>query len=552
MPARPPRPPLFLGIDVGTSATKAVLCTADGHLVAEGSGPHDLITSAGDGSGAWSEQDPEQWWGASVLAIGQCLAASGAAPADIAAIGLSGQMHGAVFMGADAAADPAGQARPLRTAILWNDQRTGPQCEQVLARLHRTDRAAAAARLLGLTGNPVLNGFTLPKWLWVRQHQPDLFARVGTLLLPKDFLRYRLTGTLGTDVGDAAGTLMLDVARRTWSAEMLAAMDLPARLLPAISESACTAGVLTPAAARATGLLAGTPVAMGTGDNMAAAVGAGVVRPGMSLAVLGTSGVMLVHDAAFRADAPLGRVLSMCAADGAAGSPGGWCNTGCMLSAGGALSWARTVLAPGEPWERLLAEAEAAPPGCDGLVFLPYLTGERCPHPDPLARAGWVGLTIRHSRGHLLRAVIEGVTFGMTQMLDLMRAVGHRPTAVRLSGGGNRAGFWRQLQADLYGLAVQSPLSESGGSALGGAVFGAVAVGAFPSVADACDRMVPVGPPLAPRALPDTLLAARRIYADLYPPLVPAMHSLSALEAATPTSTSTVTPSPAEPPHAAG
>jgi xylulokinase len=525
------RSPLFLGIDVGTSATKAVVCTADGRLIAEASAPHDLLTSAGDGSGAWSEQDPQQWWGACVQAVAGCLAAPGVASAAIAAVGLSGQMHGAVLMGRDARADATGQAAPLRSAILWNDQRTGPQCRQLLAALHPHDAAQAAARLLALTGNPVLNGFTLPKWLWVRQHQPDLFARTGTLLLPKDFIRYRLTGTLGTDVGDAAGTLLLDVARRRWSAELLAALGLSADLLPPLSESATLAGVVSPAAARATGLLAGTPVAFGTGDNMAAAVGAGVVRPGRALAVLGTSGVMLVHDSAFRSDTPSGRVLSMCAADGSAGQPGGWCNTGCMLSAGGALTWARSLLAPAQPWESLLAEAASAPPGCDGLLFLPYLTGERCPHPDPLARAGWVGLTIRHTRAHLVRAVIEGVTFGMAQMLDLMRAVGHRPEAVRLSGGGNRTAFWRQLQADLYRLPVQSPLSEAGGSALGGAVCGAVAVGAFASVAAACDSMVPVGEPVLPQPLPAPLAAAQSLYAEAYAPLAPAMHRLSAIEA---------------------
>lgn len=483
---------LLLGLDIGTSAAKGVLLDAAARrIIAESSVEYPLSQPRP----GWSEQDPEDWWLAVCRISRRLIAASGADPNDVAAVGLSGQMHGSVFLGADAAAS-GGRANSLRPAILWNDQRTARQCEQI------EQATGGRRRLVELVGNAALTGFTLPKVLWLREHEPERFARARHLLLPKDFVSFRLTGEIATDVSDAAGTLALDVDARTrWSGDVLRAVSVDAALFPPVRESCAVAGLISDWAAGQTGLALGTPVVAGAGDNQAGAVGAGVVEPGAVLAAIGTSGVVFAHTdrprrdvpAPTQPDAPVGRLHTMCAATGTARRPGGWSLTGCMLSAGGALRWARSVLAPGVTYDELVREAASVPIGAEGLVFLPYLTGERCPHPDPQARGAWIGLTSRHTRGHLLRAVLEGVTFGMTQMLDLMRAVGVDVRLARLGGGGARSALWRRMLADNFGTPCEV-VGAGGdeGPALGAAIMAGVGAGTFESAAAACRAVIPV------------------------------------------------------------
>lgn len=513
--------PLVLGIDVGTSATKALLVDADGRVVAEASADHQLSHPRP----GWSEQDPEMWWQAVRKAVAAVIYASKRPAAEVAAIGLSGQMHGSVLL--DRASADSGGTAPgaLRPALLWNDQRTAAQCKQV------ESAVGGRRRLVELVGNAALTGFTLPKILWIRELERRSFDRAALLLLPKDYIRFRLTGRSAIDVGDASGTLLMDVDTRTWSDAVLAAVGLDRTLLPPVCESAEVVGHLTAWAAGQTGLPPGIPVVGGSGDNMAGAVGAGIVRPGMVVATIGTSGVICAH-----ADRPFkdlngeqaGRIHTMCSGTGTGPSnPGQWCMTGCMLSAGGSLRWCRDTLFPGVPYDALMTEAAAVPPGSEGLVFLPYLTGERCPYPDPGARGGWIGLTTRHGRGHMVRAVIEGVTFGLGQILDLMRGMGVRVDRVRLGGGGARSLLWRQMQADVFGCPVELPNTEEG-PAFGAALLGGVGAGIWPSVAAACDATIRVTETLQPSGDAPRYEPARRVYADLYPDLNRHFASLSA------------------------
>lgn len=469
---------LLLGIDIGTSAAKGVLLDAvAGKLVAEASVEYPLSQP----HPGWSEQDPEHWW------LGACricrVLLERAGGARIAGVGLSGQMHGSVLLGVSAA-NSGGRDNALRPAILWNDQRTARECEQI------ESAAGGRRKLVELVGNAALTGFTLPKVLWVRANEPDRFERTRTILLPKDFIRFRFTGDIATDVSDGAGLLALDVDARTrWCTPLLDALGLDASLFPPIRESCEVAGGITAWASEQTGLPIGTPVVMGAGDNQAGAIGAGVVVSGEVLAALGTSGVIYAHTDSPRrdlprGDAPPGRLHTMCAATGTAANAGGWSLTGCMLSAGGSLRWARSVLAPDRTYDELCAEAAAVASGSEGLVFLPYLTGERCPHPDPTARGAWIGLTSRHTRAHMIRAVLEGVAFGMTQMLDLMRTAGVTIDAARLGGGGAKSALWRQILADNFDVPCR--LVGSGGDegpALGAAIMAGVGTNTFDSIA---------------------------------------------------------------------
>ena len=430
----------LLGIDIGTSGTKTLVCTDGGAVVATATAPHPIASPRP----GWSEQHPADWWSAVVAATRAVVRRAKVKPGDVGGIGLSGQMHGSVFL--------ADGVEPLRPAILWNDQRTAEQCGQIEA------KAGGRRRLIELVGNPALTGFTAPKILWVRQHEPRVYAKAKHVLLPKDYVRLRLTGEYATEVSDASGTLLLDVARRRWSDELLGLLQIDRSLLPAVSESPEVTGRLTAGAAAELGLAAGTPVVGGAADNAAGAVGSGVVAAGLVSAILGTSGVVFAHADAPALD-PAGRVHTMCHA-----VPGKWCVFGCMLSAGGSFQWFRNTLggaevaaarrARADPYELLVADAATAPAGCEGLLFLPYLTGERCPHPDPLARGGWVGLTARTTRAMMVRSVLEGVTFGMRDALEILRGMGIPAAEVRASGGGARSGFWRQLQADVYDAPV--------------------------------------------------------------------------------------------------
>lgn len=499
---------LFLGIDIGTSSTKALVMNERGEIVGTGTSPHALSMPR-DG---WSEQEPDWWWNATIQAV---RSAAGQHSRHIVAIGLSGQMHGSVFMGRGVL---HADSHPLRPAILWNDQRTSAECELI-------ERAVGGrSRLVDLVGNAALTGFTLPKVLWLREHEPDLFERVGKVLLPKDFVRLRLTGETMTDVGDACGTLAFDPTVRAWKESVLTAVGIDVDLWPQVVESASPAGQLSKPAAELLGLLPGITVVAGSGDNQCGAIGAGICLPGSVLATLGTSGVIFAHSETPKPDrgdhgsGPAGRTHSMCAATGDARTPGGWCVTGVMLAAAGSLAWARSVLCPDLTYEDVYKEAAASPPGSDDLIFLPYLSGERCPHPDPHARGAWLGLSARHTRSHMLRAVMEGVTMAMTEILQLVQTLGVPIHRVVLGGGGAKSEFWRQMQADIYQSDVELPNTEEG-PALGAAILAAVGVGAFGSVTQACRALIKAQRCASPGPEAASYERSKDLFGTLYPTL---------------------------------
>ena len=467
--------PYLLGIDIGTSGTKTLICDEDGTVLATAMAEHPIFSP----KPGWSEQNPGDWWLAVCRATRAVLKKAKVKAADVGAIGLSGQMHGSVFLG--------DTGKPLRPALLWNDQRTAEQCAQI------ESAAGGRAALIDLVANPALTGFTAPKILWVRQHEPRVYEKTRQILLPKDYIRYRLTGEYATEVSDASGTLLLDVVHRAWSDRLLGLLQIDRALLPRLHESQEVTGTLTASAAEALGLRAGTPVVGGAGDQAAGAVGNGIVMPGIVSATLGTSGVVFAHSDHPTLD-PKGRVHTMCHA-----IPDKWCVFGCMLSAGGSFQWLRNQLGATEvaaagkrgvdPYELLIAEAAKAPPGSEGLFFLPYLTGERCPHPDPLARGGWIGLTARTTRGMLIRSLIEGVTFGMRDALEIMRQMQVPITQTRASGGGARSAFWRQLQADIYKCPIVLT-NAAEGPAYGVALLAGVGTGVWSSVEQACKASI--------------------------------------------------------------
>lgn len=469
---------LLLGIDVGTSSVKAVATDTRGAIVATASRGYAVLAPRP----GWSEQAPQDWWQATVQAIREVVSGGRAV-----AIALSGQMHGSVLIDRAAReARGAGDAT-LRPAILWNDQRTAVQCDRILHVMGGRDAAVRAMC------NAPLPGFTLPKLLWVREHEPKVWESVAAWMLPKDYILFRLTGEHVTDVGDASGTLLFDIRKRRWSEKLLATFDIPPAITPRTLESGSPAGTITAWAAAQTGLPEGTPVIAGSGDNMMGALGAGIVETGMSLATIGTSGVIYSHAQQplvdLPANAPAGRLHTMCGATGDDRSPGTWCVTGCTLSAGGALAWAKENLWPEVSYDQLLAEAARVSPGCDGLLFLPHLTGERCPYPDPSARGAWFGLTTRHTRGALVRAVLEGVAMTMAHMLELHRNLGITITRLRLGGGGARNALWRQILADAFGVEVRLTNTEEG-PAFGAALLAGVHAGAWGSIADACRAVI--------------------------------------------------------------
>jgi xylulokinase len=486
----------LIGVDVGTSGTRALAVTTDGELVAEANRPHELLTPRP----GWSEQDPGQWWDAAQAALAEVAAAA----EDVVGLGLTGQMHGSVFL------DSAGDV--IRPALLWNDQRTAAECAEITERV-------GAERLLEIAGNPALTGFQAPKVLWLARHEPDAYARVASVLLPKDYVRLRLTGEHATDASDAAGTLLLDVRARDWSPAILDALEIPRAWMPAVHEGPEVTGTVRDDLAAELGLPRGLPVAAGGGDNAAAAVGVGVVREGSLSSSIGTSGVIFSHRDAFAPD-PSGRVHAFCHA-----VPSAWHLMSVTLSAGGSLSWWRDQL--GGDFDALVGEAEAVEAGAEGLVFLPYLTGERTPHLDPDARGGFVGLTVRHGRGHLTRAVMEGVAFSMRDGLEIMRELGTPDDDVRAVGGGARSPLWLQLQADVYGRAIRRTVIDEG-PAYGAALLAGVAAGAFADVNDAAARVrlrEEVTEPDPERARRYEELYG--VYASLYPALRDAMHALA-------------------------
>lgn len=473
----------LLGIDVGTSGTKTLICTDKGKVLATATAEHPIRSP----KPGWSEQNPKDWWLATCKATRAVLQKAKARPGDISAIGLSGQMHGSVFLG--------NGEKPLRPAILWNDQRTADQCAEI------ESKAGGREALIELVANPALTGFTAPKILWVREHEPKVYEKTKHILLPKDYIRLLMTGEYATEVSDASGTLLLDVVNRTWSHKLLQILKIDPSFMPRLYESHEVTGTLTATAAKAMGLRPGIPVVGGAGDQAAGAVGNGIVSAGIVSATLGTSGVVFAHSDQPTRD-PLGRVHTMCHA-----VPGKWCVFGCMLSAGGSFQWLRNQLGQPEveqakkkkmdPYELLIADAQKAPPGGEGLFFLPYLTGERCPYPDPNARGGWIGLTSRTTRPMLIRSLLEGVTFGMRDALEIMRTMQIPVTQVRASGGGARSDFWRHLQADIY----NSPIvltNAAEGPAYGVALLAGAGTGAFSSVEQACHSAIHQTKKIAP------------------------------------------------------
>jgi len=490
---------LVLGIDVSTTATKAVLVDESGAVVAIGSVEYGVAAP----QPLWAEQDPAQWWDATIGAIRGALAAASVDPAAVAAVGLTGQMHGLVLLDA---AD-----RVLRPAILWNDQRTAEACDEIRA-------AVGPARLVEITGNDAVTGLTAPKLVWVRDHEPNVWADAAHVLLPKDYVRLQLTGEHALDKADGAGTLLFDLATRDWSPEILEALRIPREWLPPTFEGPTVTGTLTAAAAAATGLRAGTPVVAGGGDQSANAIGVGVVAPGTVALSLGTSGVVFAATTAPLHD-PAGRVHAFCHA-----VPGRWHLMSVMLSAAGSLRWFRDALAPGEPFDALVATAEEVAPGSDGLFFVPYLSGERSPHPDPLARGAFVGLTLAHDRRHLLRAVLEGVAFGLRDGLDLMIDAGMpAPSQVRASGGGIASPLWRQILADVLGAEIATTATTEG-AAYGAALLATPAAGWFATLEAATSTLVRTTPVAAPGPNATAYRSAHAAFGALYPALAPFFH----------------------------
>ena len=449
---------VLLGMDVGTGGARAVAVDESGNLVAEASSEYPLMSPRP----GWTEQDPEDWWEGAKEALGRVAAEVGEAGDEVVCLGLTGQMHGSVFL------DVSGAV--IRPALLWNDQRTEAQCRKI-------SEAVGEECLIGLAGNPALTGFQAPKILWLRDEEPDNYSRISSILLPKDYIRLRLTGEHATDASDAAGTLLLDVRRRDWSGEILEALEIPREWMPEVYEGPEETGELDGGVAAELGLPPGVPVAAGGGDNAAAAVGVGVVEAGFLSSSVGTSGVLFAPSEGFTPD-PSGRVHAFCHA-----VPEGYHLMGVTLSAGGSLQWWRD--ATGAGYDELVEAASEIEPGAEGLIFLPYLSGERTPHLDARARGAFFGLTARHGIGHMTRAVMEGVVFSLRDSLEIMRGLDVPVEQVRATGGGARSSLWRQLQADIYGIPVHRTTADEG-PAHGAALLAGVAAGVYHDIGEAC------------------------------------------------------------------
>ena len=496
----------LLGIDVGTGGTRAVLLDSNGRVISSATAEHQPMSSPHIG---WAEQSPEDWWRAACLAIKDCLAGGAVSAQDIKAIGLTGQMHGLVLLDE--------QDQVLRPALLWCDQRTEEECGEITRRV-------GAERLIELTANPALTGFTLPKIWWVRKHEPEIWTRIRSFMLPKDYIRFRLTGTRAIDVADASGTLLFDVVHRRWSQPMLEVSGIDESWLPRVFESPEISGRLSEEGARLSGLRSGIPVVAGAGDQAAGAVGMGIVKPGAVSVTIGTSGVVFAATSKPVLE-PRGRIHTFCHA-----IPNRWHVMGVTQGAGLSLRWFRDQFGAGkddgrDPYERLTDAAAGTPPGADGLLWAPYLMGERTPHLDPHARGALVGITAQHSRGHMVRAILEGVAFSLRDSLTLFREIGVPIQSIRLSGGGARSPLWQQIQTDVYGMPVEL-IEADEGAAYGAALLAGVGLKVWPSVDVACETVVRV----AKRVDPDPRTAALmdlqyEEYRKLYPSLQGIRHS---------------------------
>jgi xylulokinase len=500
----------YLGIDVGTGGTRALVIDGQGNVVASASAEHQHFASPKPG---WAEQDPRDWWQACGAAVRKALATSAVRAEDIACVGFSGQMHGAVLLDAS--------DEVVRPALIWCDQRSEAQSSE-LEKLFGRDA------LIRLTCNPPLTNFTLTKFLWVRENEPQAWARVAHVMLPKDYVRFRLTGERAIDMADASGTLLLDVANRRWSKEVLAKTGIDPKLLPALFESPEVCGKVSATGAEATGLRAGTPVVAGAGDQAAGAVGMGIARVGAVSATIGTSGVVFASTDRPAMD-PAGRLHTFCHA-----IPGRWHVMGVTQAAGLSLRWYRDnfgAASPGvqkpaaqgkdgrDPYDVFAEEAAAAPAGSEGALWAPYLMGERTPHLDPNARAALVGLTASHTRAHVIRAILEGVAFSLKDTFTIFGEMKIPVTSIRLGGGGARSPLWRQIQADVYGREVEIVAAEEG-AAYGAAILAGTGAGGWSSVEQACDAMVRVAKRIAPNQKDSsTMQNAYGSYRKVYPAL---------------------------------
>ena len=491
---------MFLGIDVGTGGTRAVIIDVSGKVIGSATGEHVPFASPQTG---WAEQDPADWWKACQFAVQNAIRAANISSDQIACVGLTGQMHGAVLLDGDGAV--------IRPSIIWCDQRTDDQCREL------TDKIGAA-RLIELTCNPALTNFTLPKLLWVHEHEPENWKRIKSVLLPKDYIRFCMTGERAIDVAEASGTLMLDVAHRQWSEEVVAAAEIDPAWLPTLYESIEVSGRISAEGAKATGLRAGTPVVGGAGDQAAGAVGMGIVRPGAVSATIGTSGVVFAATDRPALD-PKGRIHTFCHA-----IPGRWHVMGVTQAAGLSLRWFRdnfgTVTTDNrDPYDRLADEAAKIPAGSDGVLWAPYLMGERTPHLDPYARGALIGLAANHGRGHIIRAIMEGVAFSLRDAFTIFEEMKVPVRNIRLGGGGARSSLWRQIQADVYAHAVELVEADEG-AAYGAALLAGVGASAWPSVDEACDTAIRVAKRVDANAQDQAVMQRQyQAYRRLYPAL---------------------------------
>ena len=504
----------LIGIDLGTSGTKTVLFDENGNVTASSTAEYPLIQP----QNGWAEQDPELWWDACVTTLQQVMGESGIDPTDVAGIGLSGQMHGLVLL------DERGEV--LRNSIIWCDGRTAAECAEI------TD-IIGARRLIEITANPALTGFTAGKILWVRKHEPDIYARARHILLPKDYLRYKLCNVFATEVSDASGMNLLDVPGRKWSGEVLEKLKIDPGLLPKMHESSEVTGYITDKAAALTGLSAGTPVVGGAGDNAAAAVGTGIVENGKAFITIGTSGVIFVHSDEVKIDTN-GRLHTFCAA-----APGAWTVMSCTLSAGGSLQWFRNNFCEAEMraaeasgrevYDILSQQAQQVPIGANRLLFLPYLMGERSPILDPNARGVFFGLSGMHKRADMLRAIMEGVIYSQRHCLDVFRELGVPLTNMIATGGGGRSPFWRQMMADILDCPI-STLTNSEGAALGAAILAGVGTNIYPSIPAACNTIIKANEPQLPnKTNKSTYDSHYELYREVYNNLKDQFKTLSAL-----------------------
>ena len=490
----------YLGIDIGTGGTRALLTDDRAKVRHAFTAPHEEILMQ---QPLWAEQRPENWWDAAQKAMRGVMALANASGEDIAALGLSGQMHGLALL------DAADEV--IRPALIWCDQRSQAQVDAI-------NQLAGKETVLAATANPMLTGFTLPKLLWVRDHEPAHFSRVHKILLPKDYVRFRLTGEFASDVSDASGTGLFDVVNRRWSDRIIDIIGLDRSILPSVAESSCVSAKVSRTGAQATGLKEGTPVVAGAGDQAASAIGNGIVEPGMVSCTIGTSGVVFAFTQSPVYD-PAGRVHTFCHA-----VPGAWHVMGVTQGAGLSFQWFRKTLAPANSYDELTAEAALAPPGSRGLFWLPYLMGERTPHLDASARGGWIGVTASHTRADLIRSLLEGVSYSQKDGLDIIEGMGVPVESVRVSGGGGRSPFWRQMLADVFGKPA-IVLETEEGSAYGAALLAMIGVGSYGSARELCRQATREIEIISPRSGPrETYAQGYRIYQSLYPALQAFFH----------------------------